>query len=89
MGSDRCLLSDCLTWVGDNIMSLSMFSDLCQNVLKLIGSRVISLRIVLNNTVGGWSLISSALKFHQTTLLQRLHLIDIKPHAFDKLLRNR
>ncbi|CAF4706796.1 unnamed protein product, partial [Rotaria magnacalcarata] len=52
-------------------------------------SRVISLRIVLNNTVGGWSLISSALKFHQTTLLQRLHLIDIKPHAFDKLLRNR
>ncbi|CAF3552426.1 unnamed protein product [Rotaria socialis] len=29
--------------IGDNIMSLSMFSDLCQNVLKLIGSQVISL----------------------------------------------
>ncbi|CAF4944615.1 unnamed protein product, partial [Rotaria socialis] len=31
--------------IGDSIMSLSMSSDLCQNVLKLIGSRVISLRI--------------------------------------------
>jgi hypothetical protein len=56
-------------------------------VLKLIGARVVSLRITLNNIIGGWSLISSSLKYHQTTVLRRLHLIDIKPHEFDRLLR--
>ncbi|CAF4189589.1 unnamed protein product [Rotaria sp. Silwood2] len=74
--------------IGDSTMSLLMFNDHCQNVLKLIGSRVISLRLTLTNAIGGWSLISSSLGCHQTTLLQRLHLIDIKPHEFDKLLRN-
>ncbi|CAF1495481.1 unnamed protein product [Rotaria sp. Silwood1] len=69
-------------------MSLLMFNDHCQNVLKLIGNRVVSLRLILTNTIGGWSLISSSLRYHQTTLLQRLHLIDIQPHEFDKLLRN-
>jgi hypothetical protein len=59
-----------------------------QNVLKLIGNRIVSLRLTLVNVIGGWSLISSSLRYHQTTLLQRLHLIDIKPHEFDKLLRN-
>ncbi|CAF2724711.1 unnamed protein product [Rotaria sp. Silwood2] len=38
--------------------------------------------------IGGWSLVSSCLKYHQTTLLRRLHLIDIQPHEFDKLLRH-
>jgi hypothetical protein len=75
--------------VGGNRMSLSMFNKLCANVLKLIGGRVVSLRITLTNTIGGWSLVSSSLKYHQTILLRRLHLIDIKPHEFDKLLRNR
>jgi hypothetical protein len=56
--------------------------------LKLIGNRIVSLRLTLVNVIGGWSLISSSLRYHQTTLLQRLHLIDIKPHEFDKLLRN-
>ncbi|CAF5020749.1 unnamed protein product, partial [Rotaria socialis] len=51
--------------------------------------RVISLRISFNNTIGGWSLVSSALKHYQTMLLQRLHLIDIQPYEFDKLLCNR
>ncbi|CAF1314619.1 unnamed protein product [Rotaria sordida] len=74
--------------IGDSTMSLLMFNDHCQNVLKLIGSRVVSLRLTLTNTIGGWSLISSSLQYHQTILLQRLHLIDIKPHEFDKLLRN-
>jgi hypothetical protein len=63
-----------------------MFNEHCQNVLKLIGNRVISLRLNLINTIGGWSLISSSLHYHQTILLRRLHLIDIKPHEFDKLL---
>ncbi|CAF2679788.1 unnamed protein product [Rotaria sp. Silwood2] len=74
--------------IGDNIMSLSMFNNLCQNVLKLIGRRVVSLRITLSHVVGGWSLISSSLQCHQKILLQRLHLIDIKPHELDKLLCN-
>ncbi|CAF4540043.1 unnamed protein product [Rotaria sp. Silwood2] len=74
--------------IGDSTMSSSMFNDICQNVLKLIGSRLVSLRVILSNTIGGWSLVSSSLGYHQTTLLQRLHLIDIKPHEFDKLLRN-
>jgi len=73
--------------IGGNTMSLSMFNHLCQDVLKLIGARVVSLRITLNNIIGGWSLVSSSLKYHQTRLLRRLHLIDIKPHEFDRLLR--
>ncbi|CAF4762911.1 unnamed protein product [Rotaria sp. Silwood2] len=74
--------------IGDSTMSLSMFNDHCQNVLKLIGGHVVSLRVILINVIGGWSLISSSLQYNQTTLLKRLHLIDIKPHEFDKLLRN-
>ncbi len=74
--------------IGDSTMSLLMFNDQCHNILKLIGGRIVSLRLTLNNVIGGWSLISSSLRYHQTTLLQRLHLIDIKPHEFDKLLRN-
>ncbi|CAF2057908.1 unnamed protein product [Rotaria magnacalcarata] len=69
-------------------MSLSMFNNLCQNVLKFIGRRVVSFRITLSHVVGGWSLISSSLQFQQKILLQRLHLIDIKPHELDKLLSN-
>ncbi|CAF4267089.1 unnamed protein product, partial [Rotaria sordida] len=53
-----------------------------------IGGRLVSLRLTLINVIGGWSFISSSFRYHQTTLLQRLHLIDIKPHEFDKLLRN-
>jgi hypothetical protein len=74
--------------IGDSTMSLMTFNEDCQNVLKLIGNRVISLRLTLINTIGGWSLISSSLGYHQTILLRRLHLIDIKPHEFDKLLCN-
>ncbi|CAF3403770.1 unnamed protein product [Rotaria sp. Silwood1] len=74
--------------IGDTTMSLMMFNDQCQNILKLIGGRVVSLRVTLIDVIGGWSLISSSLPYHPTTLLQRLHLIDIKPHEFDKLLRN-
>ncbi len=74
--------------IGDSTMSLMMFNDHCHNVLKLIGSRIVSLRLTLINAIGGWSLISSSLRYNQTRLLQRLHLIDIKPHEFDKLLRN-
>jgi hypothetical protein len=69
-------------------MSLTIFKDFCQNVIKLIGHRVLSLRINLNSIIGGWSLVSSSLKYRQTTLLRHLHLIDIKPHEFDKLLCN-
>ncbi len=58
-------------------------------MLKLVGARIVSLRITLTNAIGGWSLVSSSLKYHQTTLLRHLHLIDIEPHEFDKILSNR
>ncbi|CAF2993278.1 unnamed protein product [Rotaria sp. Silwood2] len=74
--------------IGSPTMSLFTFNDLCQNVLKLVGTRLVSLRVTLTNAIGGWSLVSSSLKYHQTTLLQRLHLINITPHEFDNLLRN-
>lgn len=74
--------------IGDSTMSLMMFNEHYHNVWKFIGNRVISLRLNLINTIGGWSLISSSLHYHQTILLRRLHLIDIKPHEFDKLLCN-
>ncbi|CAF2443312.1 unnamed protein product [Rotaria sp. Silwood2] len=74
--------------IGDTTMPLMMFNDQCQNILKLIGGRVVSLRVTLIDVIGGWSLISSSLQNHPTTLLQRLHLIDIKPHEFNKVLRN-
>jgi len=74
--------------IGDSTMSFSTFNDFCQNVLKFIGSRLVSLRVTLTNTIGGWSLVSSSLKYYQTTLLQRLHLINIEPHEFNNLLRN-
>jgi hypothetical protein len=32
--------------IGDSAMSFSMFNDTCQNVLKLIGSRLVSLRVI-------------------------------------------
>ena len=60
----------------------------CHNILKLIGGPVVSLCLTLKSVIGEWSLVSSSLRYHQTTLLQRLHLIDIKPYEFDKLLRN-
>ena len=75
--------------IGDSPISLSMFSDFCQNVLRLIGARVVSLRVVFTDVIGGWSLVSSSLRYHQLTLLQCLHLIDIEPHEFDKVLRSR
>ncbi|CAF0940536.1 unnamed protein product [Rotaria sordida] len=53
-----------------------------------IGGRIVSLRLTLIDVIGEWSLVSSYLQCHQITLLQRLHLIDIKPHEFDILLRN-
>jgi hypothetical protein len=74
--------------IDGNKASLSMFKKFCENVLKLIGCRVVSIRLTLSNIIGGWSLVSSSLVYHRTTLLRRLHLIDIKPHEFDKLLRN-
>jgi len=74
--------------IGDTTMSLLMFNDQCENILKLIRGRVVSLRLTLIDVIGGWSLVSSYLQYHQITLLQRLHLIGIEPHEFDKLLRN-
>ena len=65
-----------------------MFNDLCQNILKIVGSRVVSLRLTLTNIIGGWSLISSSLNSHRITLLQRLHLINIEEHEFNKIIRN-
>src|ERR1700691_1778334 len=44
--------------IGDSTMSLLMFNDHCHNVLKLIGGRVVSLRLTLINVIGGWSLVS-------------------------------
>ncbi|UJR07375.1 hypothetical protein I4U23_011661 [Adineta vaga] len=75
--------------IDDNTMSLTIFKDFCQNVIKLIGRRVLSLHIRLNNIIGGWSLVLSSLKYQQTTLLRHLHLIDIKQHEFEKLLCDR
>ena len=75
--------------IDGSTLSLSIFINLCQNVLKLIGGRLVSLRLTLSDAIGGWSLVSSFLQYHQTTLLQRLHLIDIEPHELDKVLRNR
>jgi hypothetical protein len=69
-------------------MSLSIFNYYCQNVLKLLRSRIVSLRITLTNIIGGWSFVSSSLNNHQTILFRRLHLIDIEQHEFDKLLNN-
>ncbi|CAF1557658.1 unnamed protein product [Rotaria sordida] len=69
-------------------MSLLMFNDQCENILKLIGNRVVSLRLTLIDIIDGWSLVSSYLQYHQISLLQHLHLIGIEPHEFDKLLRN-
>jgi len=74
--------------INDDKMSWLIFNDFCQNVLKTIGARIISLRITFKNAIGGWSLISSAMRQHQTTLLRRLHVIDITDYEFKKLLRN-
>ncbi|CAF1256905.1 unnamed protein product [Adineta steineri] len=73
----------------NNTTSLSMFNDNCQNVLKRVGSRIVSIRISLRNVINGWPIISSSLHHHQTTLLRHLHLIDIEPGEFNKLINNR
>ncbi|CAF2978693.1 unnamed protein product [Rotaria sp. Silwood2] len=39
--------------IGGNRISLSTFNNLCQNVLKRLGHRVILLRIILTNVIGG------------------------------------
>ncbi|CAF3393148.1 unnamed protein product, partial [Rotaria sp. Silwood2] len=69
-------------------MSLLIFNDFCQIVLQLIEDRIVSFRITLSNIISGWSRVSSSLKYHQETLLRRLHLINIQQHEFDKLLSN-
>jgi hypothetical protein len=74
--------------IGDSKMSLMMFIEHSEKILKIIGNRIISLCLNLMNKIGGWSIISSSLHYHQTLFLRRLHLIDIKPHEFDKLLSN-
>ncbi|CAF1136271.1 unnamed protein product [Adineta steineri] len=74
--------------IGDNLTSLSIFNEFCQNALKLIGARVVSLRLRLNNVINGWSLVSSSLRFHKSRLLRHLHLIGITADEFNKLLRN-
>ena len=74
--------------INGNGMGLSMFNDYCVNVLKLIEGQVVSLRLTLSNIIGGWSLVSSSLKSCQIISLRRLHLIDIEPDEFDKLLNN-
>jgi hypothetical protein len=51
----------------------------------MIEGRVVSLRITLMNITGGWSLVSSSLKY-KTMSLCRLYLIDIQLHELDKLL---
>ena len=73
--------------LANSTMSLLMFTDYCQNILKVIGGRLVSLRVTLTNVIGGWSLISSSLRCHPSLSLQRLHLIDIKPYEFDRLLQ--
>ncbi|CAF2571445.1 unnamed protein product [Rotaria sp. Silwood2] len=75
--------------IDGNSMPLSMFNNFCQNMLKLIGRRLVSLRITLSNAIGGWSLVSSSLQSHRITLLRHLHLVYIEPYEFDKLLCNR
>ncbi|CAF1442004.1 unnamed protein product [Rotaria sordida] len=69
-------------------MSLLTFNDFCENILKVVRHRVVSLRITFKHVVGGWSLVSSALKYHQTMLLRHVQLIDIQPYEFDKFLCN-
>ncbi|CAF2134796.1 unnamed protein product [Rotaria magnacalcarata] len=46
--------------IGDTTMSLTMLNGQCQNILKLIGGRVVSLRVTLIDVIGEWSLISSS-----------------------------
>ncbi|CAF1213477.1 unnamed protein product [Adineta steineri] len=74
--------------IGDNLTSLSIFNQLCQDVLKLIGARIVSLRLRLNNVINGWSLVSSSLRFHKSRLLRHLHLINITADEFNKLLHS-
>ncbi|CAF1380587.1 unnamed protein product [Rotaria sordida] len=37
--------------IGDRTMSLSMFNDQCENILKLIGGRIVSLRLTLIDVI--------------------------------------
>ncbi|CAF1128943.1 unnamed protein product [Adineta steineri] len=74
--------------IADNLTSLSIFNELCQNVLKLIGARIVSLRLRLSNVINGWSLVSSSLRFHKSRLLRHLHLIGITADEFNKLLHS-
>ncbi|CAF0883948.1 unnamed protein product [Rotaria sp. Silwood1] len=45
--------------IGNTTMSLLMFNEQCQNILKLIGGPIVSLGLTLTNVIGGWSLVSS------------------------------
>ncbi|CAF0787438.1 unnamed protein product [Adineta ricciae] len=74
--------------IGDETMSLLTFINYCENILTVIGGRLISLRVTLTNIIGGWAIIASSLRCHPSLSLKRLHLIHIKPHEFDKLLRS-
>lgn len=74
--------------IDGNTTSFSMFNNLCHDLLRLIRCRIISLRITLTNVINGWSIISPSLNQPKTTLLRRLHLIDIGPYAFNQLLNN-
>ena len=74
--------------IGGGHMSFSMFADYCQHVLGVVSARVASLRVILSRTIGGWSLVASAMRMHQVTMLRRLHLLDITSHEFKNLLRS-
>jgi hypothetical protein len=74
--------------IDGSTMSLPMFNHFYSNALKGIGARIISLRITFSDMIDEWSLVSSSLNYHQTTLLRCLHLIDIDLYKFDKLLND-
>lgn len=74
--------------IDTSTMSLVTLDEFQRSILKTIGRRVVSLRLTLTNAIGGWALVSPSLRYHRNIPLQRLHLIDIEPHEFDRLLRS-
>jgi hypothetical protein len=62
--------------ISDERMSLLILNHFCQHVLRFIRKRVMSLRLTLTNIIGGWSLISSSLKYHISLVFNHMNLIN-------------
>jgi hypothetical protein len=86
----QCPLRASIGGVREDVESYTRFATICLALTHRAlgrGARLISLRISLTRAIGSWSLLAPIFHRQRALVLCRLHLIDMRRHEFDRLLR--